>query len=279
MGIPSRTTSADYTFSAATERDRLYVQFELYREQFRESFARALAKAEVTGNASWRALDVACGEGLYAAELVERYPAATVVGFDRDPEAIATATEAFREESRLQFHVADVHSPLLPVVGDGYDVAYVQFGLGHFRLGSVALREIHRTLRPGGAIMLLDPTEKIFDYPHPSCEVLVSVLRRTWPTYGTYAAGDRHERLLEEAGFVDIATEPQNSPLGGATRAGQTRLACLIQAFHSGREAFVERARAISASDFDEHLAKLTQADSANLEGTAWFRLAFARKP
>jgi ubiquinone/menaquinone biosynthesis C-methylase UbiE len=279
MTIPTRPTTADYALSSETDRDRLYLQFDLYKGRFREAFTRALAKADVNAHSAWRALDVACGEGLYAADLVERYPFASVVGFDRDAEAIATASMAFAARARLRFHLADVHQPLAPIVGENFDVAYLQFGLAHFKSGAAALAQVFQVLRPGGAIMLLDPTEQFIAYPHPSWVALVSAFRKMWETYGTYAAGDVQEKMLHETGFVDIATEDHRYVLGGGTKVGQANLANCVELFHSGREAMVERAKTISATDFDEHFAQLRAANDPQLEGTTWFRLALARKP
>lgn len=273
------TTTADYVLATETDRDRLYVQFDLYGERFRRAFARAMAKAGVVENEPWRAVDVACGEGLYAADLVERYPIARVVGFDRDKEAIATARMAFEARPRLEFYVADAHRQLAPVVGEGFDVAYLQFGLSHFKSGVDALWHVHQVLRPGGSIMLLDPTEQFFDYPHPSCNVLVSAIRSAWPKFGTFAAGDRHEELLTASGFVDVETEPQNYALGGRSRSGQANFANCTELLKSIREALVERLGEISAAEFDENFRRFCEANHPNLEGTTWFQLAIARKP
>jgi len=272
-------TPAEYMLSPATDRDRLYLQFDLFRDWFRGALGRATALAGIEGAGRWSALDVACGEGLYAADIVREQANATVVGCDRDTEAILTARTAFGGISRLAFHVADVHEPLVPIVGAGFDVAYLLCALTHFREGSRALANVYASLRPGGAILLLDPTERMFDYPHPSLVPLRRALSEAWPAFGTYAAGDRSAEMLAQAGFVEVVSEPQNYTLGGATTAGRAKLALLNQLFGSLRRALVERARTIDAVDFDTHTARLTQDEDPSIEGTYFYRMALARKP
>ncbi len=279
MSNLEQPTSADYLLAHPSDRDRLYVQFDLYHDRFCDSLARSLARAKVDPSGTWRALDVACGEGLYSADLVARYSGATLVGFDRDPEAIATARTAFANTPRLSFHLADVHDSLCPVVGEGFDVAFAQFGLTHFKSGELALRQIRDTLRPGGAIMLLDAVERCFEYPHPAGVAFAAAMRAAWRGFGTYAAGDVHEKLLSDAGFVDVTTESQDYVMGGSTPAGKACFVNMVELLASMRASLVDRARVISAADFDDHLTNLRAASDPNLEGICWYRMAIARKP
>lgn len=274
----NRPTSAEYLLAHPNDRDRLYVQFELYHECFCGSFDRALARAKVAPSGAWRALDVACGEGLYSADLVDRYANATMVGFDRDPEAIATARTAFSSKPRVSFHVADVHDSLRPVVGEGFDVAFAQMGLTHFRSGVVALQRINEVLRPGGAIMLLDATEGGFTHPNPGGAPLAEAMRSAWRGFGTYAAGDRHMQLLAEAGFTDITSEAQDYKMGGPTPQGKACMKNMVELLASMRNSLVERARVISALQFDTQLASL-RASGEDAEGVCWYRMSIAAKP
>jgi ubiquinone/menaquinone biosynthesis C-methylase UbiE len=279
MTKPAQPTSAEYLLAHPTDRDRLYVQFDLYRDRFYNAFARTLSRAGVDPQGKWRALDAACGEGLYAAALVDRYPGAEVVGIDRDPEAISTAQTAYSDNVRLSFHLGDVHDDLQPVVGTGFHIAFVQFGLTHFHQGKLALRQICDVMRPGSAITLLDATERGFEYPHPSAEPFANAMRTAWRGFGTFAAGDRYEPLLSEAGFVEIITEPQNYAMGGPTPAGKACFRNMVELITSMRESLVMRARVISAEDFDNHLANLIATGNSELEGTCFYQMAIARKP
>lgn len=277
---PSQPTPANYLLASASDRDRLLLQFDIFRNAFRVAFDQALDVSRVHRQQRFRVLDVACGEGLYAADASERYRAALVVGFDRDAEAIATAQAAFADNPQLTFHCADVHDDdLTQTIGTGFDVAFLQFGLSHFRDGATALRRVFSALRPGGAILLVDPTERNFDHPHPSAAILSKAGVDAWSGFGTYAAGDRHVSMLTEAGFDQIETVPQNHPLGGSTAAGQSNFVNVVQLLVSMRTSLVERAKVISAQQFDEHWSKFSDVNNAQAEGMSWFQRTIARKP
>jgi SAM-dependent methyltransferase len=278
MSHPSTPPPADYLLTSLSERDRLYLQFDQFRGRFRDAFARALELAQV-GSGPFRVLDVACGEGLYAADIVEHYPGATVVGLDRDAEAIATARAAFSGGGRLAFHVMDVHSPLIGTVGGSFDIALLQCALAHFKNAPTALHNVFETLRPGAAICLLDPAERNMEYPHPSMSRLAEAVDAAWRGFGTYAAGDLHEQLLRATGFVDIVTEPQNYVIGGPTREGQQHFVLVVELLRSMRSALVERARTIDAREFEEQLEALIASNDRLLEGKSSFQLSIARRP
>ncbi|MGC4066165.1 MAG: class I SAM-dependent methyltransferase [Polyangiaceae bacterium] len=232
----SPPASVGYALASQTDRDRLFLQFDLYKDRFRDAFERLLAKAGHAADAPLRVLDVACGEGLYAADLVERHPAYSVVGFDKDVEAIATARVAFASHPRLTFHVADAQEPLGPVTGLPFDLAYAQFAVAHITNGGTALRNVFEVLRPGSYIMSCDPPENSIQYPHPACESLVQIFNRMWRNYGTFAAGDRQAELLSSAGFVDVTVEDQSYPVGGTSKVGRSNFVNLVEFFRFRKE-------------------------------------------
>ena len=201
MSPHEATTPSEYMLSTATDRDRLYLQFDLFRDWFRGALERTITMANVFPEVPWKGLDVACGEGLYAADIESRYPHARIVGFDRDPEAIMTANTAFSESRQLSFQVGD---PVGPSSATGSTSCPSFCALAHFKEGALALRRVFDGVRPGGAILLLDPTERMFDYPHPSLAPLREAVLAAWGRFGTRGAGERHAQMLAEAGFVDI---------------------------------------------------------------------------
>jgi hypothetical protein len=126
--------------------------------------------------------------------------------------------------------------------------------------------------------MLLDPTLAMFDYPHPALEPLRDAIRRAWAGFGTYAAGERQAELLAQAGFVDIASESQNYVLGGSSTEGRIKYSIMVQLIRSMRASLVDKARTISAIDFDSHFSALRTGNDPAVEGTYFYRLAMARK-
>lgn len=105
------------------------------------------------GGAAPVCVDLACGTGDVAFALARRYPRGTVCGVDLTPEMLAIA------RSRNQFpnvtlQLGDMHR--LPFESGSVDVVTGSYALRNAPALAVALREIHRVLRPGGRAAFLD---------------------------------------------------------------------------------------------------------------------------
>jgi len=272
-----------YIFDALTDRDRIYLMYEIFHAAFIEAVERALGFAGISldpGQAAFRLLDVAAGEGLHAAELGERFPRAHVVAFDRDGEAALTATTAFRALGNVRFLQHDAMNPLPSelVPEGGFDVAQVRFGLTHFADGVRGLRHLHAALRPGGVIYLVDSRTDTFAFDHPSMHALTEVLNRTWSMFGTSAAGDRHVELLEQAGFTVIDSAVEEHPAGGPGSADFGAFKLMIETLRSMRTALVDKTKLIDGAEFDEHLRRLSTETRADQRGAGRFTRTFARR-
>ena len=95
-------------------------------------------------------LDVGCGSGLYAAELVRR--GASVIGFDGSAPLIEIARRRVDGSADLRVH--DLRDPLGWLADGVADVAVMALVIHHLDDPVPALREIHRVLRPGGRLVV-----------------------------------------------------------------------------------------------------------------------------
>jgi SAM-dependent methyltransferase len=272
-----------YVFDALSDRDRIYLMYDIFHAAFIEAVERALGLAGISldpAQAAFHLLDVAAGEGLHAAELGERYPRAQVVAFDRDSEAVQTATTTFRDLGNVRFFHHDAMNPLPSelVPAGGFDVAQVRFGLTHFADGVRGLRHIHAALRPGGVIYLVDSRTDTFAFDHPSMHALTQVLNRSWNMFGTSAAGDRHVELLEQAGFTVIDSALEEYPAGGPGSPDFGAFKLMIETLRSMRTALVDRTKLIDGAEFDEHLRRLSHETRADQRGAGRFTRSFARR-
>jgi SAM-dependent methyltransferase len=102
---------------------------------------------DVTG---LRVLDVGCGPGLYAEELVRS--GASVVGFDQSPEMVRLAR--LRLGKAAEFHVQDLAEPFSWAEDEAFDKSVMALVIHHVDDRIRALREIWRVLRPLGRLVI-----------------------------------------------------------------------------------------------------------------------------
>ena len=99
-------------------------------------------------------LDLGCGPGGLAFELVARLPEARIVGLDLSPSMIERAKRHEAEAGRLRFVVGDAAD--LPFEAETFDVVVSTLSLHHWAEPAASLAEIRRVLRPGGFAVLYD---------------------------------------------------------------------------------------------------------------------------
>lgn len=295
-------TALTYILDAYSDRERLYTQYELLRSDFNEWIDRALRLGGLSTDpetATWRALDVGSGEGLFSAEIINRYPRAYVLGFDKDGEAIATATQVFRGKSNLHFRVHDVLQPFRRHIirghrgskkeegeaegrrGEqiGFDLAVAHIVLLHVREPAVALANIHAALKPGGVIYLCDSPADRLTFPHPSLAALCAVMGEAVRRVATADFADRHAEYMRDTGFVQIESDTRVHIVGGPTVDGQRRLLNLVSALRAARPALVEGLRLMSGEQFDGHMRRVISEITPDMTSPMETINTIARKP
>jgi len=96
-------------------------------------------------------LDVGCGTGRLLRNVRRRWPSARLVGVDPADGMIAVAR---RLAPNVDFRVAPAES--LPVADASIDLAFSAVSFHHWTDQLRGLREVARTLRPGGRLCLAD---------------------------------------------------------------------------------------------------------------------------
>jgi len=107
--------------------------------------------------AGHRVLDLGCGTGTLALMVKRSQPDAEVVGLDADPQMLKVATaKAARETMTAKFDQGMAFS--LPYPDDSFDRVLSSLMIHHLKTpdkGKTA-REIHRILKPGGRLHVID---------------------------------------------------------------------------------------------------------------------------
>lgn len=108
-----------------------------------------------------RVLEIGCGPGVAAREIIRRIPGCYVLATDRSAKAIAQAINNSQEEiatGRLAFLQMAVEELALPTDEEPFDIAFaIRVGAldgRHPKLGEVALPLIAKALKPNGKLYI-----------------------------------------------------------------------------------------------------------------------------
>ena len=118
---------------------------------FNAHYDRPAVLALVGSVAGLRILDLGCGPGLYAGELLAR-GARSVLGIDASAEMVRLASE--RVTGPAEFRTHDLSEPLDWLDDGSFDLAVLALVIHHLEDRRSALREISRVLRPGGRLVV-----------------------------------------------------------------------------------------------------------------------------
>ncbi len=158
------------------------------------------------GEESYRLLDVGCGTASLLALLSADPAARELVGVDFSREMAARATEKLKgygPPERLRVVHGDAEH--LPLADASYDLITCCHSFHHYPHQPAVMREFHRVLRPGGALILIDGFRDnvigwaIFD-------VVVASIER----HVHHAAWSEIRAMAAEAGFGQIEQRKLN---------------------------------------------------------------------
>jgi demethylmenaquinone methyltransferase / 2-methoxy-6-polyprenyl-1,4-benzoquinol methylase len=176
------------------------------------TFRDVLARPEA------RALDICCGTGDLTAALLAQRPANAepVTGLDFSPEMLSLAERKYAG-ANARWVQGDAMS--LPFPDNSFDLVTSAFGFRNLRNYAEGLAEIHRVLRPGGRIGILECNQ-----PDGLSGALYNVyFHHVLPVVGGWISGERAAyeylpasvrrfprpprmlQLMQEAGFTNYA--------------------------------------------------------------------------
>lgn len=147
-------------------------------------------------------VDLGCGPGTDLSALAEAVTVTgSVIGVDQDRTAVDAARDRTTDQNTVSVHLGDIHD--LRLADRTADRARTDRVLQHVADPLLALREIHRVLRPGGRIVMGEPDWDTLAIDHPD-----SGLSRAYTQYVTDKVilnariGRQLPRLAAEVGFA-----------------------------------------------------------------------------
>ena len=206
--------------------------------------------------AGGRVLDVACGQGTSLRAVLERFD---VRGVGLDARARGASDE------RLELRRGDAHA--IDAADDAFDAVLCECALSTFFDQPLALREMHRVLRPGGRLALSDM----------AVEGEIPETLRDWIHTGTCLAramtADAYGRALRDAGFVVVERWDASDGLRELLRRIKRNLVGAAFAAASAEQP--------SAAPFDVRAARATlkEAERAIASGIVRYAALVAERP
>ncbi|MBQ7856486.1 MAG: bifunctional demethylmenaquinone methyltransferase/2-methoxy-6-polyprenyl-1,4-benzoquinol methylase UbiE [Alistipes sp.] len=173
-----------------------------------------------------RILDMATGTGDLAIALARRIEGSTICGADLSPEMLEVArVKVERQGLDERILLAECDAEHVDMASESVDAVTVAFGVRNFENTELCLRELHRTIRPGGHIVILEfsnPQNRLVGwfyriYSHrilPFIGGLISHNRGAYEylpaSVDTFPAPAEFRKMLEGVGFTEVTSRSQS---------------------------------------------------------------------
>jgi arsenite methyltransferase len=153
-----------------------------------------------------RVLDVGCGPGFYATELLmDVGPSGTVVGVDRSAQMLAAARKRSAGHENIAFREGEANA--LPVDDEAFDAALCVQVLEYVPDVPGALAEMHRAVHRGGRVVVWDVDWSTVSL-HSSDPARTQRILQAWDGHLAHPALPRTlAGALRTAGFADVEVE------------------------------------------------------------------------
>ncbi len=165
-------------------------------------------------------VDLGCGVGTITAFIAASASAlcndeVTVVGVDRDPDALTQAENhcAQQQVSNVRFIEADIHELPAELAEESIDLVYTNAVLMYSPNPDGAVNEIFRILKPGGTAVLrdLEPGGGVWHPQNPLRTKWVELFERAISAMGgTPGISIQLHQFARNAGFIDVTPFGEN---------------------------------------------------------------------
>ena len=210
--------AAQHDYIPAAGRDALLPGYDLLTRLLgmNRVYDTLVAQAEIA--AGLRVLEIGCGTGNVTTRVKRAEPGADVVGTDPDPLALARAQRKARGMTGIRFERA--YAQELPFADGEFDRVLSSMMLHHldYDMKAGAAAEIHRVLRPGGTLHIVD-----VGGPMTASDGLMA-RRMLRSPHIVGSLGDAIPRLLRSVGFDSrVVASRRNRFIGRLTFYRATR--------------------------------------------------------
>ncbi len=197
-------TQASHEFTRWSENyDTCILQTLLFRPSHKAIIARVKSQR---ADERLTILDVGCGTGVFAARIRDAMPEARVVGIDLVSGMLQKGAERWKAHAE---HVSPIQgdSERLPFASQSFDVLTCANSFHHYPHQGRAIEEMHRVLKPGGKLMLIDGYRD-----RPWGWFIYDVCVTTVEGAVHHASARRFRELTTAAGFSEIQQKVYRGP-------------------------------------------------------------------
>ena len=186
---------------------------------------RRLVREALAAAPGERILDVGCGPGFYAAEILEEVgEGGSVVGVDTSAAMLGVAANRVKGRPNADFRQGD--ATVVPVEDGEFDAALSVQVLEYVADPTAALREMRRALRPGGRVVIWDVDWATLSW-HSEDPARMARVLEAWDTHLVHPSLPRTlATRMREAGFTDVRAEGHSFTT--ATLDSETYVAALL---------------------------------------------------
>ncbi|MFN8459900.1 MAG: class I SAM-dependent methyltransferase [Anaerolineae bacterium] len=139
--------------------DGIAPQWDSMQQSFFSEAVREKALAVAGAQAGQSAADIGAGSGFITAGLLQR--GLSVIAVDQSPEMLAQMRQKFGETA-LDYRLGQAEQ--LPITNNSLDYAFANMYLHHVESPAEAIKEMIRTLKPGGKLVITDLDEHSFEF-------------------------------------------------------------------------------------------------------------------
>ncbi|MBU5455399.1 class I SAM-dependent methyltransferase [Caproiciproducens sp. MSJ-32] len=166
-------------------------------------------------------LEVGCGPGFYTKILLKAFPNSNITSSDKDENFLRYADKSFDDSyiERLAFVKDDITKSSLP--DEYFDFVIARFVFQHLDKPVEALKEIHRLLRPGGKVFIIDVDSDLWGTSFPKNNAIETINKNIGELQsrlnGNRKIGSALVSLLKGVGFrkLDIEAVVNHSDILG----------------------------------------------------------------
>jgi ubiquinone/menaquinone biosynthesis C-methylase UbiE len=222
MGYDKRQATEEF-IRWSRSYDQSVLQWLLFGPSHRAMIARIRARF---GDRPIRVLDVGCGTGQFGERILQALPNARVFGIDLVAEMLLGGAERWASHPNTLCPVQG-DSEHLPFASGTFDVVTCANSFHHYPDQARAVSEMHRVLRPGGRLMLIDGYRDA-----PWGWFIYDVCVETVEGNVHHCSRSRLRDLFSAAGFVETEQTVHRGPAPFLFSEGVARAASTLRRPH-----------------------------------------------